>query len=467
MSLLTLSPNQRKNVIQTNQKDTGTVERIAPATLKEFSLMYFRQPTKDVNRQVISRNAAPERLWASSREPIRQPLLKKLGGNPDLSHKACLAFTDILHNYPTKQLQSPVVLTDQIFGPATKYEVLRDEIYCQIMKQMTNNNNRLSMELGWQLLWLCCGLFPPSQSLLKHARRFLESRRREPLALDCLQRMQSLLRLEPRKLQPHPVEVNAIQLNSPQILHKVHFPNDTDEIFEITSTTRVRDLSQNIVKKLRLASSEGYSIFVKTHNKELPKYLRGYHSCTREEMVHIAALLFRIKANSDKNQFVMIPKMLKELVPLDQLKSISENDWKKLIVATYNKQARMTIEEAKGAFLKAVYRWPTFGCAFFEVKQTSEPHFPDIVLIAISKQGLTIIHPKTKEVLASHPFNRIASWSSGSTYFHMTIGSLVKGKKFLCETSLGYKMDDLLTSYVNMYLRDNRALQTRAQRFNM
>lgn len=39
-----------------------------------------------------------------------------------------------------------------------------------------------------------------------------------------------------------------------------------------------------------------------------------------------------------------------------------------LIVATYNKQAGMTVEEAKGAFLKAVYRWPTFGCAFFEVK---------------------------------------------------------------------------------------------------
>lgn len=39
-----------------------------------------------------------------------------------------------------------------------------------------------------------------------------------------------------------------------------------------------------------------------------------------------------------------------------------------VIVAAYNKQASMTIEEAKGAFLKAVYRWPTFGCAFFEVK---------------------------------------------------------------------------------------------------
>lgn len=38
------------------------------------------------------------------------------------------------------------------------------------------------------------------------------------------------------------------------------------------------------------------------------------------------------------------------------------------IAASYNKQAAMTTEDAKIAFLKAVYRWPTFGCAFFEVK---------------------------------------------------------------------------------------------------
>lgn len=47
-------------------------------------------------------------------------------------------------------------------------------------------------------------------------------------------------------------------------------------------------------------------------------------------MVNIAALLFRVKVSNDKSQLVMIPKMLKELVPADQLKAMSENEWKKV-----------------------------------------------------------------------------------------------------------------------------------------
>ncbi|KAJ8375176.1 hypothetical protein SKAU_G00057560 [Synaphobranchus kaupii] len=96
LSLLNLSPDQRKTILQTSQREGGTVERVAPFSLKEFSFEYFRELSKDVNRQVMSKGVPLERLWASSREPLKQPLLKRLEGNPELSHQAGLCFTDIL-----------------------------------------------------------------------------------------------------------------------------------------------------------------------------------------------------------------------------------------------------------------------------------------------------------------------------------------------------------------------------------
>ena len=119
-----------------------------------------------------------------------------------------------------------------------------------------------------------------------------------------------------------------------------------------------------------------------------------------------------------------------------------------IIVTNFNKSAGKDRLEAQTAFLKIVSRWPTFGSAFFEVKQSTEPKYPQTLLVAINSAGVNLIDPKTKEILATHPFTKISNWSSGGTYFHLAIGNLVKGSKLLCETTLGYKMDDLLTSLV-------------------
>lgn len=56
----------------------------------------------------------------------------------------------------------------------------------------------------------------------------------------------------------------------------------------------------------------------------------------------------------------------------------------------------MSPEDAKITFLKIVYRWPTFGSAFFEVKQSTEPNYPELLLIAINKHGVSLIHPQSK-----------------------------------------------------------------------
>lgn len=88
--------------------------------------------------------------------------------------------------------------------------------------------------------------------------------------------------------------------------------------------------------------------------------------------------------------------MLRELVPIDVVKQMSTQDWKREIVRAYNQDSGMSPEEAKIAFLKVIFRWPTFGSAFFEVKQTTDPNYPELLLIAINKQGVSLIHPQSK-----------------------------------------------------------------------
>uniref|UniRef100_A0A8C3R954 Myosin VIIA n=1 Tax=Cyanoderma ruficeps TaxID=181631 RepID=A0A8C3R954_9PASS len=522
VALVTMTPDQRQDVIRTSQMAVSdSEERVKPYTLEEFSYDYFRPPPKHtLSRVMITKSRGKDKLWCYTREPIKQPLLKKILGSEELSQEACMAFIAVLKymgDYPSKRTRSVNELTDQIFEGALKAEPLKDEIYCQTLKQLTDNHIKYSEEKGWELLWLCTGLFPPSNILLPHVQRFLQSRKHHPLAADCIQRLQKALRNGSRKYPPHLVEVEAIQHKTTQIFHKVYFPDDTDEAFEVESSTKAKDFCQNISNRLLLKSSEGFSLFVKISDKvisvpegdfffdfvrhltdwikkarpakdgivpsltyqvffmkklwtnttpgkdsmadsifhyyqELPKYLRGYHKCSREEVLQLAALIYRVKFEDDKSYFPSIPKLLKELVPQDLIRQLSPDDWKRSIVAYYNKHAGKTREEAKLAFLKIIFKWPTFGSAFFEVKQTTEPNYPEILLIAINKHGVSLIDPKTKDILITHPFTKISNWSSGNTYFHITIGNLVRGSKLLCETSLGYKMDDLLTSYISQML---------------
>ncbi|XP_076836298.1 unconventional myosin-VIIa [Brachyhypopomus gauderio] len=522
VALVTVSQSQHKDSINLSQLNmTEPEERVKPYTLEEFSYGHFRPPPKStLSRVMTAKGRGKNGLWCCTRELLKQPLLKKLLNHQELSQTACSAFTAVMKymgDHPSKRACTVNELTDQIFEGALKAETLKDEVFCQIMKQLTENHVKCSEEKGWELLWLCTGLFPPSNILLPHVQKFLQSRKHHPLAPDCMQRLQKALRNGSRKYPPHLVEVEAIQHKTTQIFHKVYFPDDSDEAFEVESSTKAKDFCLNISGRMLLKSSEGFSLFVKISDKvisvpdgdfffdfvrhltdwikkarpiidgtgpsltyqvyfmkklwtstvpgqdsmadsifhyyqELPKYLRGYHQCSREEVFQLAALIYRVKFEEDKSQFISIPKMLKELLPRDLIGQLSADDWKRSIVVHFNRHAGKTREDAKLMFLNIIYKWPTFGSAFFEVKQATDPNFPEILLIAINKHGVSLIDPRTKDILITHPFNKISNWSSGNTYFHITIGNLVRGSKLLCETSLGYKMDDLLTSYISQKL---------------
>ncbi|XP_053403414.1 myosin-VIIa-like isoform X2 [Mercenaria mercenaria] len=479
-------------------------------------LFVFRPLPKKTKPFLQIRRVKTVELWKYSKEPLKQPLLKKLHGHEEFSQEACMCFLAILKymgDHPSKRYQVANKLTDQIFEAAIKTEMLRDEIYCQVIKQLTDNMNSVSTEKGWELMWLVTGCFAPSTKLLKEVTSFLRSGRSQ-IAQDCIQRLQKTLRNGPRKYPPHQVEVEAIQNKTTQILHEVCFPDDSNETFEIESNTRAKDLCINITNKLNLKSSEGFSLYVKMADKvmsipeddfvfdflrhlidwmpkgappqftyqlfimkklwtnvvpghdlnadlifhyhqEKSNLLRGYHKCSREEAARLAGLIYRAEFSERKEDDLQnVSSLSGELIPADLIKSESQDDWKSAIISVYNTYSGMSQEDAKVEFLKVVYQWPTFGSAFFEVKQTTNPNYPGQITMAINKNGINLIHPQTKDILATHPFTEISNCSSGNTYFSIMIGTLLKGSKFHCETSMGCKMDDLVTSYISLLLTD-------------
>ncbi|CAH0700789.1 unnamed protein product [Spodoptera exigua] len=514
----------KKGNINTEKKSISqynTIQRKRMHTLENYAKQHFRE-NHDINATysrkstlTTAKRSVAGDLWCHTREPLRKPLLQKLVGDEKSSKAAVSAFFGILKymgDMPAPKARTVTEYTDEIFKTAVNDPNLRDEIYCQIMKQLTNNRIQLSEERGWELMWLVTGNFACGQTLLKELVDFLKTRP-HPIAKDCLKRVFKTQKKGARLYPPYIVEVEAIQHRSMQIYHKVYFPDDTDEAFEVESSTKARDLCEQITGRLNLKNSDGFSLFVKIADKvfsvpenyyffdfihelvewmkatrpvrggalmqmnyqiffmkklwintvpgkdknadqifyfpqELPKYLRGYHKTSKQDLAELAALVYRSRYGTDQTMLPQITQMLQDYIPSDMIRIQNNSQWKAAIQKAYMEQGSMTENEAKEQFLKKIYLLPTFGTAFFEVKQTSDPSYPEMVVIGINRNGVCVIHPQSRDVLVTHPFSQLSNWSSGNTFFHMTMGNFLRGTKILCETSLGYKMDDLISSYI-------------------
>jgi len=71
-----------------------------------------------------ARRGNAEELWRHSREPLKQPLLKKLLTKEELAEEACFAFSAVLKymgDLPSKRPRIGNEYTDQIFDGPLKH----------------------------------------------------------------------------------------------------------------------------------------------------------------------------------------------------------------------------------------------------------------------------------------------------------------------------------------------------------
>lgn len=462
------------------------------------------------------KRANPDDLWRHSRDPLKAPLHLKLQHCGEHTNLAVNIFSLILKFMGDLPRDKVDVDTDQIFKPAMADETIREEVYCQIMKQLTENRSQASEERGWELMYLATGVMVPGSTLLKELTEFLKTRT-HPLAEISHIRLQKNLKNTRRLHPPYAIEVEAIRYRSLQIYHKIYFPDNTDQAFEIESSTKGKDLVNAITKRMELQSKLGFSLFLlmadkafsipdetyifdfiyemseytrenqpkraqenqvkiqyqiyfmkkiwincvpgkdKTadrmfyYHQEVPKYLAGYYDVSLDNATKLAALIYRVKFGDSVFQLQQQGSLIKYLVPDNLLAKIKPNDLIKELVPMINNLKAHTEDMCKDEFLHYVQDFPTFGSAFFVVKQTTIASFPSTFIIAINKRGIDFVDGGSKVVFQHYDYADVSYWGSGNTYFKAIFGNMIGSKKLLCETTQGYKMDDLITSYTALY----------------
>ncbi|CAG8490713.1 6207_t:CDS:10 [Paraglomus brasilianum] len=161
---------------------TGKVMALPPDLQEEinkFRVEGFAEKYFNTHKKGIFRRRIPvDKLLEFQRESLHLPLMIIQN---KLVHKIALkcfkAIQRIMGDRSRPRLihtpSTPLMETQWLLSKGILYGELRDEIYVQICKQLSNNPNKVSVSKGWELLCVVSVTFPVSKNFEAFVMRFV------------------------------------------------------------------------------------------------------------------------------------------------------------------------------------------------------------------------------------------------------------------------------------------------------
>ena len=142
---------------------------------------------------------------------------------------------------------------------------LRDEIYSQICKQLTNNPSKSSHARGWILLSLCVGCFAPTEKFDKYLRHFIK-RGPPGYAPFCDERLRRTFVNGTRIQPPSWLELQSTKTKQPITL-QITFMDGTTKTLMADSASTAKELCTQLAEKIGLKDQFGFSLYVALFDK--------------------------------------------------------------------------------------------------------------------------------------------------------------------------------------------------------
>uniref|UniRef100_A0A2R8MTK1 Myosin XVB n=1 Tax=Callithrix jacchus TaxID=9483 RepID=A0A2R8MTK1_CALJA len=418
-------------------------------TMQEFALRYFRKSEALLGQR--GRGAAgkdTDSLVQYTKAPIQESLLIL---SDDMSKQAVASFLALMQFMGDQSKPRGKDDMDLLYEllKLCQEQQLRDEIYCQVIKQVTRHPRPERCIRGWSFLSLLTGFFSPSTKLMPYLTKFLQdSSLNQELAQSSQEHLQRTVKYGGRRRLPQPGEMQAFLVAADvqeELCRQMGImePQEVQEFAlflikgegELVRPLRPAEylnnvvVDQNVSLHSRRLSWEtplhfDNSTYITTHYSQvLRDYLQGKLPVSAQadaQLARLAALQHLSKANrntpSEQDLLAYVPKQLHRQVNTASIKNLMEQELRRLeghrpqeaqisFIADLGGQALRVPGPQQSEFLpasspptEAVRQLPLFGHTVYVVLRVSMQALPGSGLLGLNRQHLILMDPSSQNL---------------------------------------------------------------------
>ncbi|KAB0365953.1 hypothetical protein FD754_010109 [Muntiacus muntjak] len=417
-------------------------------TMQEFALRYFRKPQTLPAQTGGDAEKAMASLVQYSKAPIQESLISF--SDEDMNRQAVESFQALMQFMGDQSKPRGKNELDLLYGLlklCQEEEDLRDEVYCQAIKQVTGHPRPKLCARGWRFLSLLTGCVPPSNTLMPYVTKFLQDwGPRQELAQSSQEHLQRTVKYGGRRRLPSPSEMQAF-LVAAEVLEElcrqmgITDPQEVQE-FALFLVKGDGELVRPLWPQEYLNSvlgGPGVSLhsrrlgwesrlhfdnptYISIHyGQVLRDYLRGKLGLSPQEDARLARLAALQQLSRNKEELppeqdllAYLPRQQQWQMNMATVKSLMDRELRQLQGCS-SQEAQISFIRRRGKgrgdeqllrqpcslSAEAVSELPLFGYTVYMVLRVSNPALPSPGLLGLNRQHLVLMDPSSQELCCS------------------------------------------------------------------
>ncbi|XP_038136248.1 unconventional myosin-XV [Cyprinodon tularosa] len=247
--------------------------------MTEFAKKYFREAQRNRSDQKAKKGKEardPADMIKFSKSPLYESLIDfSDSGMNRVAADISIAILKFMGDFPMKgQTEQDLVAT--ILTLSSDHGLIRDEAYCQVMKQVTNNTSSKqdSCQRGWRLLYILTAFHRCSDVMKPFLLRFLQDACDSPgmpyqgIAKACQENLKRTFQYGGRVQYPNNMEIKAILAGRSSKRQLFLLPGGIERHLKIKTCSVASDVIEDLCSEMglqRLEALDEYAVFLVTH----------------------------------------------------------------------------------------------------------------------------------------------------------------------------------------------------------